>query len=65
MCAQAGGSFVLTRRSQPQNMFESMYVCMYGHKYSKSEDQAGKVAHPARRGQLNKENEYFPVPVRA
>ena len=27
-------------------------------------DQPGKVANTAR-GQLNKENEYFPVPVRA
>ena len=27
-------------------------------------DQPGKVANPAR-GQLSKENEYFPVPVRA
>ena len=27
-------------------------------------DQPGKVANPAR-GQLNRENEYFPVPVRA
>ena len=27
-------------------------------------DQPGKVANPAR-GQLNWENEYFPVPVRA
>ena len=32
--------------------------------YSKSMDQPGKVASPAR-GQLIKENEYFPVPVRA
>ena len=24
-----------------------MYVCMYGHTYSKSEDQPGKVANPA------------------
>ena len=32
--------------------------------YSKSMDQPGKVAIPAR-GQLNKENSYFPVPVRA
>ena len=31
-------------------------VCMYGHTYSKSMDQAGKVASPAR-GQLNRENE--------
>ena len=41
-----------------------MYVCMYGHTYSKSIDQPGKVANPAR-GQLNRENEYFPVRVRA
>ena len=38
--------------------------CMYGHKYSNSMDQPGKVANPAR-GQLNRENEYFPVRVRA
>ena len=30
--------------------------------YSKSKDQPGKVANPAR-GQLNREKEYFPVPV--
>ena len=30
----------------------------------KSKDQPGKVANPAR-GQLKRENEYFPVPVRA
>ena len=30
----------------------------------KSMDQLGKVAKPAR-GQLNRENAYFPVPVRA
>ena len=35
----------------------------YGHTYSKSMDQPGKVANPAR-GQLNRENEYFPVRVR-
>ena len=29
--------------------------------YNKSKDQPGKVANPAR-GQLNRENEYFPVP---
>ena len=39
-------------------------ICMYGHTYSKSMDQPGKVANPAR-GQLNRENEYFPVRVRA
>ena len=37
---------------------------MYKHTYSKSKDQMDKVANLAR-GQLNKENEYFPVPVRA
>ena len=30
--------------------------------YNKSMDQPGKVANPAR-GQLNRENEYFPVRV--
>ena len=37
---------------------------MYGRTYSKSMDQPGKVANPAR-GQLKRENEYSPVPVRA
>ena len=32
--------------------------------YSKSKDQPSKVANPAR-GQLDRENEYFPVLVRA
>ena len=41
-----------------------MYVCMYGHHIQQSMDQPGKVANPAR-GQLNRENEYSPVPVRA
>ena len=39
-------------------------ACMYGLTYSKSKDQPGKAANPAR-GQLDRENEYFPVPVRA
>ena len=30
---------------------------------AKDKDQPGKVTDPAR-GQLNRENEYFPVPVR-
>ena len=36
---------------------------MYGHHiyYSKGKDQPGQVANPAR-GQLNRENGYFPVP---
>ena len=35
---------------------------MYGHTYSKSMDQLGKVANPAR-GQLNREHGYFLVRV--
>ena len=43
----------------------SRYVCIYGHTYSKSMDQpADKTANPAR-GQLNRENKWFPVRVRA
>ena len=38
-------------------------LCIYGYT-SESMDQPGKVANPAR-GQLNSENEYFPVRVRA
>ena len=54
--------------------FEYLFFClfyfpswprfMYGHTYSKSMEQPGEVANPAR-GQLNRENEYFPVPDRA
>ena len=32
--------------------------------YSKGEDQPGKVANPAH-GQLNREKDFSPVPVRA
>ena len=35
---------------------------MVTHTYRKSIDQMGKVANPAR-GQLNRENKYFPVRV--
>ena len=41
-----------------------MYVCLYGDTYGKSMYQPGKVANPAR-GQLSRENTYFPVRVRA
>ena len=44
-------------------MYVCMCVCMV-IAYSKCKDQPGKVANPAR-GQLNRENEYFPVRVRA
>ena len=40
-----------------------MYVCMFTH-IVKGMDQPGKVDNPAR-GQLNRENEYFPVRFRA
>ena len=40
-----------------------MHVCMV-ITYSKSTYQPDKVANPAR-GHLNRENEYFSVPVRA
>ena len=56
---------------------QPMYVCisMHGHHIyglyvmtihiaEYGMDQPGKVANPAR-GQLNRENEYSPVPVRA
>ena len=39
-------------------------LCMYGHTFSKSMDQPGKDANPAR-GQLNRKNKYFPFRVRA
>ena len=39
-------------------------MCVWSHTYSKSMDQPGKVANPAR-GQLNMENVCFPVRVRA
>ena len=44
-------------------MYVCMYVCMV-ITYSKRMDQPGKVANPAR-GQLNRENKYSPVLVRA
>ena len=39
-------------------------MAMLDHAHSKSMDQPGKVANPAR-GLLNRDNEYFPVRVRA
>ena len=51
-------TFLLFNRN-PENL-----LSMYGHTYRKSMDQPSKVANRAR-GQLNRENEYFPVRVRA
>ena len=45
------------------NMRHFVYVCMV-IKYSKGKAQPGKAANPAR-SQFNRENESFPVPVRA
>ena len=62
-------------------MYIHVYLCIYAEAqmrrvtnvcnnvcmvitYSKKMDQPGKVANPAR-GQLNRENEYFPVPIRS
>ena len=47
-----------------EGILQAMYLCMYGHTYSKSIDQPGKVANPEL-NQLNRENGYFPVRVRA
>ena len=38
------------------------YVRVYNHTYSKSIDQPGKVVANSARGQLNRENKYFPCP---
>ena len=43
---------------------KGMYVYIYNHHIQQSMDQPGKVANPAR-GQLNRENEYSRVLVRA
>ena len=48
------------------SMYVYLYVCIYVRMvitYRKVKDQPVKVANPAR-GQLNRENEYFPASVR-
>ena len=52
-----------TKRGRRGNALR-LYVWMYGNTYSKSIYQPGKAANPVR-GQLNKENKYFPLRVRA
>ena len=47
-----------------KNVDRTIVMVLYGRTSSKSMDQSGKVANPAR-GQLNRENEYFPVHDRA
>ena len=48
--------------TQKRNLINS--VLARSITYSKSMDQPGRVANPAR-GQLNRENDFFPVRVRA
>ena len=45
----------LSRRMYNIYIYICVCVCIYSHTYSKSMDQLGKVANPAR-GQLNREN---------
>ena len=58
--------FVITGRRPP---FDYPSICMRRQPHAVmfvcSMDQPGKVANPARRGQLNRQNEDFPVRVRA
>ena len=53
------GSVNVRKQQQQQQQYK---LSMYGHTHSKSMDHSSKVANPAR-GQLNRENEYFPVRV--
>ena len=45
-------------------MNTNVYMVIYDSHNNKSKDQPCKVFNPAR-GQLNRENDFFPVPVRA
>ena len=45
----------------PGQINRAYILCMYGHTSSKSRDQPGKVASPAR-GQLNRENGKYHFP---
>ena len=64
--AQSEACFSFAMAARRIAMYVRMYVCMV-ITYSKSMDQPGKIANPAR-GQLNRGNKYFiyfSVPVRA
>ena len=52
----------LYRGTALTTLLVALYEIMYGHTYSKSIDQPGKIVNPAR-GRLNRENEYSPVRV--
>ena len=62
----SGHAFAYRWRSLPRvrpHRANSIYICMV-ITYSKGKDQPGEVANPAR-GQLNRENVFFPVSVRS
>ena len=65
---QYNGGFlpdILLLTQAPMYVYVCMYVCMYiWPSHIADMDQPGKVTNPAR-GQLNRENEHSPVPVRA
>ena len=69
MCDHIYIMMTITRYSNQEGpprcffLFYPPLLCMYGHTNSKSMDQPGEVANPAR-GQLNREKQYFPVRVR-
>ena len=61
----------MTRMTEPDcavmcNLIKNIHTYIYIQRYFAEYpvDQAGKAASPAR-GLLNRENQYFPVPVRA
>ena len=59
--ARSGGEVHLFAR---RDIVKKKVAHMYSHTYSNSMDQSGKIVNPVR-GQLNRENEHFPVRVRA
>ena len=52
--SSAAASIYLFKTAIRHRVRSRVYVCTYGHTYSKSMDQPSKVANPAR-GQLNRE----------
>ena len=62
--SEGGTDYTETQNRASKSQANCVGHSLYGHAYSESKDQPGKVANPAR-GQLNRENEYFPVRVRA
>ena len=51
------------RATCTRQVYVCMYICMV-ITYSKGKDQPGKVTNPGQ-GQLDSENDFFPVSVRA